>query len=248
LSVPSKSGLCSFTAASDDAISQVSTSAGVVRIHSIALGWIAPTSEFGSVVGEEVIGSFAFLDLSYRRPVGPHAGNAGERRLSSIANQISPPSALSNSLNEVNVTTRRLPTPSGGDTRCGRSANEMASRSKLGTTTSGRRARRTYAHSTRSEKCLQVATRFRKRHSRAGNRAIVGPAYKLHLGERSNDLKRLPTASCRQCQTSALLFGRDLPALCFGSLLLVCRRGDTTGMMLALAFCQCRSVAFLTVF
>ena len=35
---------------SDAAIIQVSTSAGVVRITGIALGWIAPTSEFGSVV------------------------------------------------------------------------------------------------------------------------------------------------------------------------------------------------------
>jgi hypothetical protein len=121
---------------------------------------------------EEVVGGLAFLHLPYRRPVGPDAGNAGEGRLSSIANQISPPSALLNSLNEVNVITQQLPTPSGGGTRCGRSANEMASRSKLGTTTSGRRAKRTYPHSTRSEKCLQVATRFRKRHSRAGNRAI----------------------------------------------------------------------------
>jgi hypothetical protein len=63
--------------------------------------------------------------------------------------------------------------------------------------------------------------------------------YKLHLGERSNDLKRLPTASCRQCQTSALSFGGYLPALCFNSLLLGRRGGDATGMILALAFCQC---------
>src|SRR6266404_7217876 len=70
--------------------------------------------------------------------------------------------------------------------------------------------------------------------------------YKLHLGERSNDLKRLPTASCRQCQTSALSFGGYLPALWFDSLLLVCRRGDDE-IILALAFCQCRSSTFLTV-
>src|ERR1700730_8254741 len=73
------------------------------------------------------------------------------------------------------------------------------------------------------------------------------PAYKLHLGERSNDLKRLPTASCRQCQTSALSFGGYLPALCFNSLLLVRRGGDATGIILALAFCQCWSATFLTV-
>jgi hypothetical protein len=35
---------------SDDAIIQVSTSAGVVIITGIALGWIAPTYEFGYVV------------------------------------------------------------------------------------------------------------------------------------------------------------------------------------------------------
>ena len=52
-------------------------------------------------------------------------------------------------------------------------------------------------------------------------------------------------ASCRQCQTSALSFGGYLPALWFDSLLLVCRRGDE--IILALAFCQCRSSTFLTV-
>lgn len=71
-------------------------------------------------------------------------------------------------------------------------------------------------------------------------------AYKWHLGERSKDLKRLPTASCRQCQTSALSFGGYLPALCFDSLLLVCRRGGAE-IILALAFCQGRSATFLTV-
>jgi hypothetical protein len=45
----------------------------------------------------------------------------------------------------------------------------------------------------------------------------------LHLGERSNDLKRLPMASCRQCQTSALVFGGSLPALFFCSLAIVRR-------------------------
>jgi hypothetical protein len=36
-------------------------------------------------------------------------------------------------------------------------------------------------------------------------------------------------------------------ALFFDSLLLVCRRGDATEMVLALAFCQCRSSILLTV-
>lgn len=67
----------------------------------------------------------------------------------------------------------------------------------------------------------------------------------MHLGERSNDLKRPPTASCRQCQTSALGLGGDLAAICFGSLLSGCRRRGATGM-LALASRQCRFAIFLT--
>src|ERR1700730_10702363 len=82
----------------------------------------------------------------------------------------------------------------------------------------------------------------------AGNRATTRElAYILHLGERSNDLKRLPMASCRQCQTSALWFGGDLSPLCFDSLLLACRGDGATETILALAFCQCRSAAFLTI-
>ena len=50
LSVPSDSGRCSFKALSDDPVIEVSTSAGVVRITGIAFGWMAQTSEFGSVV------------------------------------------------------------------------------------------------------------------------------------------------------------------------------------------------------
>jgi hypothetical protein len=71
--------------------------------------------------------------------------------------------------------------------------------------------------------------------------------YKLHLGERSNDLKRPPTASCRHCQASALSFVGFLPGLCFNFLLLGRRVGDAAGMILALAFCQCWSAIFLTV-
>ena len=54
-------------------------------------------------------------------------------------------------------------------------------------------------------------------------------------------------ASCRQCQTSALAFEGDMLALFFDSLLLVCRRGDATEMVLALASCQYRPATFLTV-
>jgi hypothetical protein len=71
--------------------------------------------------------------------------------------------------------------------------------------------------------------------------------YKLHRGDRSNDLKTLPMASCRQCQTSALAFGGSWPALFFDSLLLVCRRGDATGITVALASRQCPLAVFLMV-
>ena len=47
--------------------------------------------------------------------------------------------------------------------------------------------------------------------------------------------------SCRQCQISAVLFGGYLPVLCFDSLPLVCQRGDSTELILALAFRQFRS-------
>ena len=47
--------------------------------------------------------------------------------------------------------------------------------------------------------------------------------HKSHRGERSNDLIRLPTASCRQCQTSALAFVALLSALFFGSLVILRR-------------------------
>ena len=46
---------------------------------------------------------------------------------------------------------------------------------------------------------------------------------------------------------SPLSLGGYLPALCFDSLLLECRRGDATEIILALAFCQCRSTTFLIV-
>jgi hypothetical protein len=48
--VPSGSGLCSFNASFDGAVIHTSTSAGVLGITGIAFEWMAPTSEFGSVV------------------------------------------------------------------------------------------------------------------------------------------------------------------------------------------------------
>jgi hypothetical protein len=68
--------------------------------------------------------------------------------------------------------------------------------------------------------------------------APVGAIYKLHRGERSNDLKRPPIASCLQCQASALAFGGFCPALFFDSWLLACR-GEATDMAVALASRQC---------
>jgi len=71
--------------------------------------------------------------------------------------------------------------------------------------------------------------------------------YKSHLGERSSDLKRLPMASRRQCQTSVFAFEAVVPPLFLGSLLLACRRDDSVGTILALASCQCRFSTFLIV-
>jgi hypothetical protein len=77
-SVPSGSGRCSFKTSSGGAVIQVSTSSGVVRITGIALGWMAPTSAFGSVVRVEIVGGFAFLDLPDGGPVSPDAGEAAK--------------------------------------------------------------------------------------------------------------------------------------------------------------------------
>ena len=47
---PPGSGRCGFRASSGGAVIQISTSSSVVRTTGIALGWMAPTSAFGSVV------------------------------------------------------------------------------------------------------------------------------------------------------------------------------------------------------
>jgi hypothetical protein len=58
---------------------QTSRSSSVIRMTGMALGWMAPTSAFGSVVrNANVVGRLAFLHFPYRRPVGPDAGEAGE--------------------------------------------------------------------------------------------------------------------------------------------------------------------------
>jgi hypothetical protein len=128
----------SVNASSRGAVIQVSTSSGVVRITGIALGWMAPTSAFGSVRHErvEVVDGLAFLtfrtDVQNLRRLGrirpdrivigpvimaPFLANQmpakqASGRVSSSANQTSPPSALLNSLNELNGTTQRFSAPS----------------------------------------------------------------------------------------------------------------------------------------
>jgi hypothetical protein len=53
VSMSSGRGLCSFRASSVGALSHTSYSSGVVRITGIALGWIGPTTPFGSDVKNE---------------------------------------------------------------------------------------------------------------------------------------------------------------------------------------------------
>ena len=75
----------------------------------------------------------------------------------------------------------------------------------------------------------------------------AGAIYRSHRGERSKDRKRLPMASCRQCQTSAFALWGYSPTVFFDSWLFVCLRGGATGAILALAFCQCWLAIFLVV-
>jgi hypothetical protein len=86
-------------------------------------------------------------------------------------------------------------------------------------------------HGPRTEPCARL-------HRRRFPQQDLPSIYRSHRGERSNDRNRLPTASCRQCQSSALGFGWGLSASCFACLLLRCGRGGATGISLALAFCQ----------
>src|SRR3984957_4571063 len=114
LSVPSGSGRCNFMASSDGAVIQVSPSAGVVRITGIAFGWMVPTSAFGSVVRKAKMSLVVSPSLTFRTDVQlvQMPAKQARGRLSSSANQMSPPSALLNSLNELNGTTQRLSGPS----------------------------------------------------------------------------------------------------------------------------------------
>ena len=103
LSEPSESGRCSFKASSGGAVIQVSTSSGVVRITGIALGWIVPTSAFGSVVRNAWRSLVVSPSLTFRTEVQSVQMPAKQARgrVSSSANHMSPPSTLLNSLKEL---------------------------------------------------------------------------------------------------------------------------------------------------
>src|ERR1700694_2835750 len=111
---PSGSDRCSFRAFSGGAVIQVSTSDVVVKITGIAFGWMAPTSAFGSVVRKAKMSLVVSPSLTLRTDVQlvQMPAKQARGRVSSKANQMSPPSALLNSLKELNGTTQRLWAPS----------------------------------------------------------------------------------------------------------------------------------------
>src|ERR1700730_17037800 len=113
-SAPSGSGRCSFRASSGGALIQDSTSSGVVRITGIAFGWIAPHSAFGSVVRNAKMSFVVSPSLTLRTDVQlvQMPAKQASGRVSSNANQMSPPSTLLNSLKELNGTRQRVSTPS----------------------------------------------------------------------------------------------------------------------------------------
>src|SRR3954468_22271974 len=114
LSDPSESGRCRFRASSGEAVIQAPTSSGVVRITGIAFGWMAPTSALGSVVRNAKMSLVVSPSLTFRTDVQlvQMPAKQARGRVSSSANQMSPPSALLNSLKELNGTTQRLSVPS----------------------------------------------------------------------------------------------------------------------------------------
>src|ERR1019366_7122048 len=83
-------------------------------ITGIAFGWMAPTSEFGSVVRNAKMSLFVSPSFTFRTEVQlvQMPAKQARGRDSSMANQMSPPSALLNSLNELNGTTQRFSTAS----------------------------------------------------------------------------------------------------------------------------------------
>src|SRR3979411_3152470 len=74
---------------------------------------MAPTSAFGSVVRNAKMSLVVSPSLTFRTDVQlvQMAAKQARGRLSSSANQMSPPSALLNSLNELNGTTQRCSGP-----------------------------------------------------------------------------------------------------------------------------------------
>src|SRR6202041_268249 len=94
------------------AVIQVSSSSGVVRTTGIAFGWMRATSAFGSVVRNAKRSLVVSPSLTFRTEVQrvQMPAKQARGRVSSSANQMSPPSVLLNSLNELNGTPPPLST------------------------------------------------------------------------------------------------------------------------------------------
>ena len=115
--VPSGNGRCSLQASFQGADSHASTSPGTVKIAGIALGGIAPTSRFGSVVRNANSSHATSPSATFRVHVQPvqMPAKKASGRLSSKANHtgtLRPSGSLVGSLKEVNGTMQRLAGPS----------------------------------------------------------------------------------------------------------------------------------------
>jgi hypothetical protein len=112
-SEPSGKGRCSFKASSASAVIQVSISVSVVRMTGIALGWMAPTSVFGSQVKKpnNWCSPSTGLALVPRTPchVVQIPGKKASGRVWSMANQVGVflGLVLAYSQNDVQGTTQR---------------------------------------------------------------------------------------------------------------------------------------------
>jgi hypothetical protein len=83
-----------------------------LSITGIAFGWMAPTSAFGSVVRNAKMSLVVSPSFTFRTDVYvvQMPAKQARGRVSSRANQMSPPSVLLNSLKELNGTTHRFST------------------------------------------------------------------------------------------------------------------------------------------
>ena len=75
--------------------------------HRLGMNYTDLGVGFRGQKAEHVVGRLAFLYGPNRSPIGPDTGETSNGRVSSKANQMSPPSALLNSLNDVNGPTQR---------------------------------------------------------------------------------------------------------------------------------------------